>query len=260
MCGGSKLRPFIYLSSVFLILISCSSFAKGTLSKNWRIDSKQLDYPLQYRVYLPEGIKETDQLPTIYITDGQWYIGKRGGRMIEVLDREIEAGNIKPVVAIFVDSRDPDDLGRNRRNDQFQCNKDYATFYMKELVPTITKNFPVSDKREDRVIAGVSFGGLNAACFGLMASQTFGGIGMHSPANRQHLKLLSKMYKRLDVKPIKIFMSVGTRNDNTRAGRVFHGVLKEKGYDVNYIEVPYGHVWKNWRPLIDDLLLTFFEK
>jgi enterochelin esterase-like enzyme len=37
-------------------------------------------------------------------------------------------------------------------------------------------------------------------------------------------------------------------------------VLKKKGYDLNYIEVPFGHEWENWGPLQDDMLRTFFSE
>jgi len=178
--------------------------------------------------------------------------------MVSVLDREIEAGNIEPVVAVFVDSRDPNNLSINRRNNEFMCNQKYAEFYMNELLPTIEENFPVSNLRENRVIAGVSFGGLNASCFGLMVFQAFSGIGMQSPASSKHLKLMADLYKKSDKKPIKVFLSIGTKNDNTKAVRRFHRVLIDRGYEVKYLEVPFGHTWKNWQLLIDDLLITFF--
>jgi enterochelin esterase-like enzyme len=232
--------------------------AAGTLSADLRIDSSYLGYALQYRVYVPESTGESHDLPTIYVTDGQWYLDQ--GHMVDVLDEQISQETIEPVVAIFVDSRNPDDLSENRRNKQFMCNRAYLEFYLNELIPTITANYPVSDSRNKRVIAGVSFGGLNAACFGLMASNTFGGMGMHSPASSGHLKLLNKLYKENRPERLAVFFSVGTKNDNTRAARSFHRTLEDKGYDVNYIEVPFGHEWSNWRPLIDDLLLTFYRK
>lgn len=241
-----------------VVLLPASVLAKGTLSPNWRFDSKSLGYPLQYRVYLPETASEDAGLPTIYITDGQWYIAQ--GQMVEILDREIAEGNIEPVVAVFVDSRNPDDLSENRRTEQFICNPAYVSFYLNELVPTITANFPVSNLREDRVIAGLSFGGLNAACFGLLASNVFGGIGMQSPANGYYLPVMIKQYKAKEPDDLKIFLSVGKKKDNEVDVRRLRRTLKKKGYDITYIEVPFGHEWANWRPLIDDMLVTFFEK
>lgn len=249
-------RPMPLFCLIVLLSAGTNVFAKGTLSPNWRFDSQVLGYPLQYRVYLPEKANEETEWPTIYITDGQWYLSQ--GQIIDVLDREIAEGNIEPVVAVFVDSRNPDDLSENRRTEEFICNPKYVSFYLNELVPTITANFPVSNVRENRVIAGLSFGGLNAACFGLMASNMFGGIGMQSPANAYYLPVIIKQYKESQPEHLKVFLSVGKKKDNELDVRILRRTLKKKGLDVTYIEVPFGHEWANWRPLMDDMLETFF--
>lgn len=238
-------------------LLFSSACMAGVLSEDIRIESNALGYALQYRVYVPEVPAGTTKLPTLYLTDGQWYLSE--GNMVDVLDREIAAGNIEPVVAVFVDSRNPDVLSRNRRNDQFMCSQKYVSFFVNELVPEISQSFPVSEKPEDRVIGGLSFGGLNAACFGLMASNHFGGIAMQSPASDKHLKVVEGLYRDSERMPVKVFFSVGTKRDNTKAARKFHRTLVDKGYDVEYLEVPQGHSWSNWQPLLDDLLLTFFK-
>ena len=178
--------------------------------------------------------------------------------MVSILDTEITAGRIKPVIAVFVDSRDPDNPKNNRRNQQFMCNASYAKFYMRELIPIIEARYAVSNNPDDRIIMGLSFGGLNSDCFGLMAPNLFHGIAMHSPANSKHLKMLSDLYKKQPTLPLKIFFSIGTIKDNTKAARKFMMVLKTKNYDLTYIEVKERHNWKNWGPLIDDALWTFF--
>ncbi|WP_417459582.1 alpha/beta hydrolase [Kordiimonas sp.] len=245
-----------WASAIMVFFISLPSFAAGTLSDNILIDSNSLGYTLQFRIYIPENTKKTDTLPTVYVADGQWYISD--GKMPEILDSEIAAGRMRPVIAIFMDSGEPGNPRNNRRNDEFMCNATYAQFYRDELIPTIEHSFPVSKSRDDRVIMGLSFGGLNAACFGLMIPDSFAGIGMHSPANSEHLKLLSDMYTKREKLPLKIFFSTGTKRDNTKAARKFHNVLERQGYDMTYTEVPFGHNWDNWGPLVDDLLLTFF--
>lgn len=247
-----------FIAGVLLVTLSifCGQvLADGSLSPDTRIASDYLGYSVQYRVYSPE-ISSGENLPTIYITDGQWYL--EFGDMVDVLDREISAKNIEPVVAVFIDSRNPDDLAENRRNQEFMCNEKYVAFVTRELIPAISAGYSVSENRRHRVIAGVSFGGLNAACFGLMAPDWFGGIGMHSPASDKHLEVLNDLYRDNEPTPVSIFFSVGTKRDNTRAARRFHQTLDRKGYQVNYMEVPFGHEWSNWQPLIDDLLSTFF--
>lgn len=245
---------------VIAALLGPAPFAQaidGVLSDNQRITSSALGYDLQYRVYTPQGVEGMAELPTLYIADGQWYI--RSGRMHQVVDREIKNGRIDPVVVVFVDSNDPDNPRFNRRNSQFFCNLDYAKFFVSELVPRITESYPVSVRRESRVILGLSFGGLNAACFGLLAPDTFGGIAMQSPAIWP-VPILRDLYESEPTQPIKIFFSIGYQRDGTAEGRAFRNVLRKKGYDLLYREVNAGHDWSNWRPLLDDVLRHFFPR
>lgn len=250
-------KPVTLLIGLFFMatLSLASTSAAAKLSPAQRIDSKVLGYGLQYWVYTPENAAEA-LLPSLYVTDGAAYLA--GGQMEQILDEEIKQGRIQPLHVIFVDSRDPDNLKKNRRNQEFMCNPQYASFYKEELIPAVEKTYKSLQDRAQRGIMGLSFGGTNAACFGLLLPDLFSKIGMHSPANSQHLEVLTRMYKKNTLSDLTFFHSVGTRNDNLGANRKFHRVLKAKGYQANYIEVPYGHDWNNWRPLIDDLLQSLY--
>lgn len=238
-----------------LLLFTGTAVAAGSLSPNIRISSDVLGYDLQYRVYVPEGVEAAEDLPVLFITDGPGYIHR--GSVPKVLDSLIDSAMMKPIIAVFVDSRDPDDLEINRRNQEFFCNVDYLGFYTNELIPAIEHAYPVRQGREARTILGVSFGGLNAACFGLLGYKTFSGIGMHSPANHPVENLLPA-YEQAPKLPLRIFLSTGSPNDNAAANRKFRRLLKEKGYDMKFIQKTAGHNWDNWKPLIDDVLLFFY--
>jgi len=240
------------------LLLSCTTVAAdGILGEYQRISSAQLGYDLQYRIYLPGSTTADDKLPSLYVTDGQSYLEK--GRFKSVLDRAISTGAIKPVLVVFLDSRNPDQLEENRRTEQFMCSTDFATFFATELIPTISREQPVSVSSNDRVILGLSFGGLNSACFGLMLSNVFSGVAMQSPASGDHLDIVRALYEKMEVLPLKIFLSVGTKNDNLAATKRFRRVLESKGYDLTYTTVRKGHDWQNWGPLLDDVLVTFFS-
>lgn len=227
----------------------------GTLSANQIIDSEILDYKLQYRVYVPEGYDDLANLPVLYVVDGQWYIGR--GEVPQMLDQLIGEGKMEPVIAVFVDNRNPDDLNDNRRNRQFFCNTQYVQFFTDELIPEIDAQYKTAPDRTNRVILGLSFGGLNSACFGLHAHASFEGIAMQSPAMHP-VPYIFSAYQDSTRLPIKVFLSSGTQNDNEARTRRLKSILEEKDYNLSYIEVPYGHNWQNWKPLIDDLLLFYF--
>lgn len=246
------------LSLLAMMMLARVALANGDLSENIRIESDALAYDLQYRVYLPQGVRRNAKLPVLYITDGQWYISQ--GKLPDLLDAEIADGNIDPLIVVFVDSRNPDKLEENRRNRQFFCNQNYVDFFTNELVSQIDADYPTNSDREGRVILGLSFGGRNSACFGLMAHESFAGIAMQSPANTEMVDDLRYEYMLQDRLPLKMFLSVGTKNDNTQAGRQFMETLKFQEYDLTYLEVDEGHDWDNWGPLLDDVLHTFFSR
>jgi enterochelin esterase-like enzyme len=240
------------------LLFTCAAVAsEGVLGDSQRISSDQLGYDLQYRIYRPASTSADDKLPTLYVTDGQWYL--EHGEFKSVLDEAISTGLIRPVLVVFLDSSNPDKPEENRRDKQFMCSTDFATFFAAELVPTISREQPVSLSRDDRVILGLSFGGLNSACFGLMLSNLFAGVAMQSPASGDHVDVVRELYKKREALPLKMFLSVGTKNDNLNAVKRFRRVLESKGYDLTYTTVREGHDWRNWGPLLDDVLVTFFS-
>ncbi len=239
-----------------LLFSAVAAAAPGNLGDNQRISSAHLGYDLQYRVYRPSTAAPAGELPSLYVTDGQMYLAY--GDFKSILDHAIETGRIEPVVVIFLDSRNPDDLDENRRNEEFMCSIDFARFFAQELIPAVSQAERVSSSREDRVILGVSFGGLNSACFGIMLPEFFAGIAMQSPASGEHLDVVRELYEKQDKLPLRVFMSAGTRNDNLAAVKRLKRVLERKGYDLTYMTVREGHDWQNWTPLLDDVLETFF--
>ena len=169
----------------------------------------------------------------------------------------IEKGEIEPLIAVFVDNRDPDDLGNNRRNSQFFCNRDYARFFSEELLPKIDESHPTKASREARVILGLSFGGLNSACFGMLAYETFRGIAMQSPAMHP-VPGIYDSYASTENRDLKVFLSTGTAGDNPDQAIRLKQALDSQEYELHYVTVPKGHNWSNWGPLLDDVLEYFF--
>lgn len=232
-----------------------STGSRLAVTAEQRIHSGALGYDLQYRVFLPPGSRRRSGLPAIYVTDGHAYVSVGG--MPWLMQRLIEAGTIAPAIAVFVDSRDPDRLTVDRRREEFACNSDYIRFVTDELVPEIEAKYGASSRPRDRVMLGLSMGGLNAACFGLHAHEVFGGVAMQSPALGRVPALITA-YEESPRLPVKIFLSTGTVRDGEERSRAFRTVLERKEYELSYIEVPHGHSWSNWGPLLDDVLVYFF--
>ena len=101
----------------------------GEFSPYDSLYSKNLNYTVYFRVYVPYNYENLSALPSIYLTDGQEYSNPDLGCMINVLDNMISQKRIKPVVAVFVDPRLNLDYNENLRAEQYTMNQKFAEFF-----------------------------------------------------------------------------------------------------------------------------------
>lgn len=173
--------------------------------------------------------------------------------------------------------------------DQEKSHNLYGEFIGQELVEITRKMFPLSDKKEDTFIAGLSMGGYGALRNGLKYHNTFGYIGGLSSAlivegmnkrtndspmfiDRRDFAesvfgdlavveegdmnpawLIKKLTKEGAALP-KIYLACGTEDFLLEANRRLHEVMKEAGVDVTYEEGPGGHEWDFWNRHIKKFL------
>lgn len=230
---------------------------RGLLGWNFIIHSKpeNLNYDVQYRVYTPANYDELSDLPVIYVTDGHEYSNEFMGSMLTVLDNLIFEEKIKPIIAVFIDPRNPFNVNENRRATEYTGNINFANFVADELVPAIDEQYRTLPDPSARAILGASYGGWNAAYFGLKRSDTFHLIAAHSPAFYGDIL---PSYEASDPLPLKFFISTGVFYDTQYEARTMKEILEEKGNELLYVEVNEGHSWGNWRALIEEPLVYFF--
>ncbi len=250
---NSELRMPAYVPSPYVI--RASGIPRGTLTPG-HLDSTNLRYTVHYVTYTPARYPGLDNLPVIYVTDGHEYADDAMGSMVIVLDNLIDRGLIRPIMAVFIDPRVD---GRNLRSEQYILNEHFVRFVADELVPVIDTEYRTSHDRLDRGILGTSLGGLNSAWFALRASDTFGRIGIQSPAFQAGPDILDMFAKspRLDV---DIFMTWGTMHDFSESTLKFQNILEAKGYRYHHLVVNEGHSWGAWRALLDDILREFWPE
>jgi enterochelin esterase family protein len=230
---------------------------RGLLSTNFTIQSQatNLNYLVQYKVYTPAGYESLSNLPVIYVTDGHEYSNEQMGSMLTVLDNLIHSQTIKPIIAVFIDPRNPSNLSENRRGSEYTANDKFANFVADELVPAIDAAYKTNSNPSARAILGTSLGGWNAAFFGYKQSDTFQLIAIHSPAFNN---AIIQAYQSSPLLPLKIFMSTGVIHDTESQARSMKSVMDQKGYPLLYKEVNEGHSWGNWRALLEEPLVYFF--
>jgi enterochelin esterase family protein len=142
-------------------------------------------------VYTPPGFdaKSGKKYPVLYLLHGYsddptaWtWMGKAN----VILDNLIAQGNAKPMIVVMplgygtMDMisrgwavwRDPETTARNFR--------DFGRVLYEEVMPRVKAEYPLSDKREDHAIAGLSMGGAETLLVGLNHTDDFAYIGAFS--------------------------------------------------------------------------------
>lgn len=165
----------------------------------------------------------------------------------------------------------------------------FGEYIGRELVEITRKMFPLSDKREDTFIAGLSMGGYGAIRNGLKYHENFSHIAAlssgllmedilnsdNSPAlpfmrrsyyesvlgdlsklrgsDLDYEALILKLKEQNAIIP-RIYLCCGTEDFLVEKNRKYGEFLKSEGVDVTYEEGPGAHEWEFWDTYIRKIL------
>ncbi len=220
--------------------------------------SATMGYQISYSVYLPFGFNPQRQYPVLFVTDGYEYAHEKMGNLINTLDNLIAAAKIKPIIAVFIDHREPANRSNNRRMQELAMNEKYLTFLADEFVPFIQTKYPVVRNRSHRAILGTSMGGLAALYAAYARPDCFGLAGVQSPAFWVKPEIFA-FCQQPHTLPVQIYLSCGTIFDGAEGARKMKALLENQGCSFLYQETHQGHSWGNWRDQLDDMLIYFFK-
>jgi enterochelin esterase-like enzyme len=241
-----------------LTTVPVDGLVRGKLESDILLNSKLLGYQLTYSIYIPHGYKPNQSYPVIYVIDGYEYMHEKMGNMILVLDNLIYLQKIRPVIAVFIDHREPVNRSNNRRMQELVMNEKYLNFITDEFIPLVEKNYHVSKNPAERAVLGTSMGGLSAAYFAFSRPDVFGMAGIQSPAFWFKPEIYT-LCNNIESAPVKTFMTTGLIHDAEEGTKKMKAILDQNTCTYEYREVPQGHSWGNWRDLIDDILVYFFQ-
>jgi len=157
---------------------------------------------------------------------------------------------------------------------------DYFTYVADELPAVARSFFPLSDRREDTYVAGLSMGGYGAVKVGLRRPESFSRIGAFSGSvdilywmdlcrknkSVMHLKLFGNSFgdpaavagteddlfhlvRRLKASGSRIppvYQCCGTEDFLYQANVNFRDLCRKEGVDLTYEEWPGEHEWGFW--------------
>jgi enterochelin esterase family protein len=218
----------------------------------FRFTSDLLKTIRNVRLYLPPDYAAgQDSLPGVYVLGGNEYLTL--ANMDHVLDYGLANGQFRPVVGVFVESVAGDSA--------LAASGQLSRFLIEELVPYMEANYRVARLPAKRALMGASENGVTALSLAWANPQTFGiaaaqSATLDSEPGRAFIAAVSGARR---VKPLAVYQDVGLfEGPALQANRELNEALTAGNYRHQYLEVPQGHSWGNWRGNIDEILKFSF--
>jgi enterochelin esterase-like enzyme len=219
-----------------------------------------------YFVYTPPGFdpKAKTKYPVFYLLHG-YSDGADGwtavGKANVILDNLIAQNKIKPMIVVMPLGYGTPEMiklkwGAWAHLDVRQQNFDnFRKALITEVIPQVESAYPVSAKREDRAIAGLSMGGSESLLTGLNNIDKFAYVGAFSAGGLPDA--YATTFPGLDAKSAKqlktLWIACGTSDSLIEPNRLLKTWLKSENIPFADIETPGAHTWMVWR----DNLINF---
>lgn len=219
-------------------------------------------------IHTPAGLTPDEEASVMFFTDGWWNLDPESEvRGAVVLDNLAAAGDIPPLIGVFVDPGVFDDESgpRKNRNAEYDAfDSRHADFLVDEILPLVEARQRVSRAASSRGICGGSSGGDAAFTAAWTRPDAIGRVLAFNasfaqmPGGNPYPELLA----RADPRPIRVLLHAAHRDVgwNQREGNWFAenlrtaAALAEAGYDMRLVLGDGGHGPNHAGVLLPDAL------
>lgn len=217
------------------------------------------------RLYLPPGFDPAVPSPLLVIHDGDDFVTYAD--LTVSLDNLIAAGDIPPVVAALVQTRD--------RMGEYPRGRRHARYIVRELLPALEGKIAIAPDPSDRVLLGASLGAVASLSTAFRFPGVFGGLVLQSGSfilderklrNREHpvfhrvARLVRALQRAPDLEATRAFISTGELEGLAQENRALATFLSRHGVAVRFKAAWDGHHWHNWRDQLRDGLMWVFDR
>jgi enterochelin esterase-like enzyme len=231
----------------------------------------------QYFVYTPPGFDphSDKKYPVLYLLHG--YSDEPSawtamGKANIILDNLIAAGKAKPMIVVmpwgygdmrvitqgWASWRDPSLVKSNFSN--------FGAALYKEVMPMVKQQYPLSEKREEHAIAGLSMGGAETLLVGLNHTDDFAWIGAFSAGgigsdNFAPLfpAITPQTGAQVQAKLKLLWIACGTEDGLNTPNQKFIAWLESNGMQPTAIHTPGMHAWMVWRNNLSHFAPLLFQ-
>jgi enterochelin esterase-like enzyme len=265
-----------------LLFVFCGTSIASTISTR-EFDAPALQRRWSYVTYLPTDYDRTDKrYPVLYLLHGnaqKAYDWVSSGHIQQTADRLIASGEMPAAIIVMPEAGTTWYVDRKERME---------TAVMQDLLPEVQRRFRTVERREGRIIAGLSMGGFGAARFALKYPDTFAAAGLLSPAIYGGLPPEDSSARRVGVfgapefdpqiwrelnytalwqgyldRKIPVPMYINSGDDDRffieESAAEFYSLLRRNKQPAELRIVDGGHTWAVWESTIGDAMKYLFR-
>jgi len=240
--------------------------------------SKIVGIDSQYYVYTPPGFDPhgSQKYPVLYLLHGYsddpsaW---TAMGKANIILDNLIAAGKAKPMIVVmpwgygdmrviaqgWASWRDPALVASNLTK--------FGEALYQEVMPMVKRQYPLSDRREEHAIAGLSMGGSETLLVGLNHTDDFAWIGSFSAGGlgSDHFEprfpaITPQSGAQIQSKLKLFWVACGVEDGLYQPNQKFIAWLNKNGMQPTAIHTPGMHAWMVWRDNLSNFAQVLFQQ
>lgn len=248
--------------------------SRGVVSESWYYSGIRNEWR-RALVYTPAEYDKNPEkkYPVLYLQHGMgenetsW---ANQGKMNFIMDNLIAEGKATPMIVVM-DNGNIENFrplpGENPNEARRKFGADFPAILLNEIIPHIESSYRVLTDRENRAMAGLSWGGLQTFNITLNNIDKFSHIGGFSGAGQINTDQLETAYngvfkdpKVFNEKVHVFFLGIGSEEHPERTKNLSEG-LKKAGINNIYYESPgTAHEFLTWRRCLNEFVPLIFKQ
>jgi len=247
--------------------------AKGSVREEWYYSAIRNEWRRSL-VYTPAEYdrKPEKKYPVLYLQHGMgenetsW---ANQGRMNFIMDNLIAEGSATPMIVVMdngnIENFQPRP-GENPNEARSRFGADFPSILLNEIIPHIESNYRVLTDRENRAMAGLSWGGLQTFNITLNNLDKFAYIGGFSGAGRIDTNQLDTAYngafkdpKAFNEKVRVFFLGIGSEEHPERTKSLCESLTKAGINNIYYESPGTAHEFLTWRRCLKEFVPLIFK-
>ena len=222
-----------------------------------------------YWIYVPAQYDASSPACLMVFQDGGGYVSREGQwRVPNVFDNLIHRKEMPVTIGLFINpgvvpAPSEDAQPRFNRSFEYDALGDrYASFLIDEMLPLVSARYNISDRPDDRAIAGSSSGGVCAFTVAWerpdQFRRVFTTVGTY--VGLRGADVYPTLIRKTEPKPIRIFLQDGSKDLNIYGGNWWIAnlgmlsALQFSGYDVMHAWGEGGHNGRHGASVLPDAL------